>query len=139
MRLAALLLIGTLCQAAQVKLPEFHRTVLSNGAVVVLMERSDVPMVTLRAVVRGGGEADPPGQAGRASLTAEMLRRGTAQWTAEEFSEQLDAIGATFSTRVDEQSTTITAEFLSKDLDAGLSLFADAILHPTFGRAKSGS
>ena len=136
MRFACLLLLTALTASAQVRLPDYTRTVLSNGVVTYVLVRQDVPMVTLRAIVRGGAETDPLAKAGLASVTADLLRGGTSDRTADQFSEQLDFIGATFSTSVDEQSTTITSEFLSKDTDQGLALFADVILDPTFPEAE---
>lgn len=121
-----------LAAPAQVRLPQYTRQVLPNGAVVCLMPRRDVPLVTLRVLVKGGAESDPAEMAGLASATAELIRRGTATRTADRFSEELDAIGATFPTRADAQSTVITSEFLAKDAARALELAADAILRPTF-------
>ena len=132
MRLVCLMLTAVLAASAQVKLPEFTKRVLPNGVVLELLPKRDVPMITLCALIRGGAEADPADKAGLGFVTAAMLRQGTAKRSAEEFSEQLDFIGATLRAGVDEQSTTIVTEFLSKDLDRALDLFSDAILHPTF-------
>ncbi len=132
MKLACLMLAGALIAPAQVKLPNYTRRVLPSGAVVRLLSKSDVPMITLQAIFRGGSESDPAEMAGLASVTAGMLRRGTLNRTADEFSDQLDSIGASFATGVDEQATYVVTEFLSKDTGRALELFADVILHPTF-------
>jgi len=137
MRAACAFLILLSCAAqAQVKLPAFQRQVLANGVVVDLLPRRDVPLVTLRVLVKGGRESDPAEMAGLAWVTAELIRRGTAARTADQFSEELDALGATFSTGVDAQSTIITSEFLSKDTDRALDLVADAVLRPAFPEAE---
>jgi predicted Zn-dependent peptidase len=122
--------------AAQVKLPPYTRQVLPNGVVVVMMPRADLPLLTLRAVLRGGAESDPPQLAGLSSVTAELLRRGSAGRTAGEFSEALDFLGATWQASSDDQSTEVGMEFLSKDLDRALGLFADALLRPAFPEAE---
>jgi predicted Zn-dependent peptidase len=126
----AVALCGSL--AAQVKLPPYTREVLPNGAVMYFMQRSGIPLVRFLLVVKGGSEADPPDRSGLASVTAELLRRGTAQYSAAQFSEAIDGLGGTFAANADEQSFTISSEFLSKDFDRGLALVADAVLHPTF-------
>lgn len=136
MRLAFCILAGCLAASAQVKMPEFDRQVLPNGVVLKLLPKRDVPMVTLHAVVRGGSESDPADKAGLASITAKLLRRGTQQRSAEEFSEELDFIGATLDVRSDEQSLSMTSEFLKKDLDTAVELLADALLRPTFPEAE---
>lgn len=133
-----ILLALAFCAAlgAQVKLPPYTREVLPNGTVTYYMQRSGIPLVRFLVLVKGGSESDPPERAGMASVTAELLRRGTAQHTAAQFSEDLDSLGGAFSAGADEQSTSISAEFLSKDFNRGLAMVADAVLHPTFPDAE---
>ena len=128
--LPAMALCGAL--AAQVKLPPYTREMLPNGAVMYLVPRTGIPLVRFLVLVRGGAEADPLDRAGLASVTAELLRRGTAQFTAGQFSEDVDGLGGTFDAGANEQATTISAEFLSKDFNRGLALVAETVLHPTF-------
>jgi len=118
--------------AAQIKLPEYTRDVLPNGAVVYLMPKPGLPLVNFRILVRGGSESDPPTLAGLSSVTAELLRRGAGQKTAAQFSEELDSLGGAFAAGSGDQSISIYAEFLAKDFDQGIALAADAILHPQF-------
>jgi zinc protease len=135
-KLVCCLLAAVLTASAQVKLPAYTRRVLPNGVVLDLLPKKDVPMSTLRAVIKGGGESEPLELAGLASVTAELLRRGTTTRTADEFSDELDSIGASFSAYSDQQSTIVSSQFLSKDTDRALDLFADAILHPIFPQAE---
>jgi predicted Zn-dependent peptidase len=118
--------------APQVRLPQYTREVLPNGAVLDLMPRQGVPLVSVLVLVKGGAESDPAELAGLSSLTAELLRRGTPARTADKFSEDLDFIGATFSARAEAQSTMVATEFMSKDTDRALDLLSSALLHPTF-------
>ena len=136
--LTLLLAASTLLPAQQVKLPPYTHQVLSNGMTVNLMNRSGVPLVDFMLAVRGGEEADPAGLAGLNSLTAALLRRGTQQRTADQFSEQLDFLGGTFNagTQNGNPSTSVNAEFLIKDLAAGLDLLSDVVLNPTFPEAE---
>lgn len=118
--------------AAQVRLPQFTRQVLSNGAVLNVMPRKDVPLVTIKVTFKGGAEAEPAGYSGLANATAEAIRRGTTKRTQEQFANELDSLGAQFEASADLQSVNISAEFLSKDLAAGLDLLLDAIARPAF-------
>ena len=133
--LAAAVLFAALLPA-QVKLPPFTRDTLSNGTVVLLSPQSGLPLVHFRVLVKGGMESEPAGQAGIAGVAAELLRRGAGTRTSDEFAEELDRLGGTFETGVDEQSTFVRAEFLRKDFDRGLALLADAILRPAFSEAE---
>jgi predicted Zn-dependent peptidase len=117
---------------AQVKLPPYTRQTLPNGVVLVLMPKHDVPLTSVEVVIRGGAESDPADMSGLASVTAELLRRGTATRTADKFSEEADFIGATFQTGSNEQATIVSTEFLSRDTTRALDLITDAVLHPSF-------
>src|ERR1700678_39437 len=88
-------------QFAQVKLPPYTREVLPNGVVVALIPHAGVPLVHFHVLVKGGSESDPPQMAGLASVTAQLLRRGTTKRTAERFSQDLDFLGGTFTSGFD--------------------------------------
>ena len=49
--------------------PVGTRTVLDNGAVLLVAERPGVPMVVMNMFIKTGSTADPIGKAGVASLT----------------------------------------------------------------------
>ena len=121
---------------AQVKLPPHTKTTLANGLTLILTPNTELPLVSLRIVVRGGIEAEPAGKAGLATLTAELLRRGTAQRSSEQIAQQLDAIGANLGTAADYQSIAINAEFLSQDTDRALEILTDILLRPAFPEAE---
>jgi zinc protease len=118
--------------AGALKLPPYKQAVLGNGLTLLLMEQHEVPLVSLHVLVRAGSVGDPAGREGVASLTAALLRKGTATRSADRFSEDLDFIGGSFDAGVSVDATTISAEFMKKDLARGLDLVADALLRPTF-------
>src|SRR6185437_325078 len=82
--------------------------------------------------LRGGKESEPAKEPGIAAITADLLRKGSTSYTSNQFSLALDALGGSYRVRTDEQMTMVETEFLSKDLDQGLSLVSEAVLHPTF-------
>jgi zinc protease len=135
-RVLAGIFVVALILAADVRLPSYTRSVLPNGAVLDVLSRGDVPLVTIQITIRGGGESEPAELSGLASVTAEALRRGTKRRTADQFSDQLDALGATWFTGADHQSTSVSIEFLAKDLDAGLDLLLDAVVNATFSESE---
>jgi zinc protease len=138
MRTLTLFLIAAALLPAQVKLPPYTHQVLPNGVTVNIMKKPGIPLVELMLDIRGGDEADPAGLTGLNSVTAALLRKGTKTRTANQFSEQLDSLGGNFGARTQAgtPATAIVAEFLSKDLSAGLDLLSDAVLNPTFPEAE---
>ncbi|MGH9796227.1 MAG: M16 family metallopeptidase [Candidatus Acidiferrales bacterium] len=130
----ALLLLATSAAAQQssLKLPPYKKTKLPNGLTVLLMEHREVPIVSFEFAVKAGSVADPRGKEGTASLTADLLRKGTKSRTAEQIAAQLDFIGGQFDAGARPDESTASAEFLKKDLATGLELLADILLHPSF-------
>jgi zinc protease len=119
-------------QTSGLKLPPYHKLKLANGMTLLLMERHQLPLVSFQALVNAGPFEDPPGQEGLASLTAELLRKGTKTRSAEQFSAALDFVGGQFNTSAGADYATISAEFMKKDVGTGADLLADALLNPTF-------
>ncbi len=118
--------------SSQLSLPPQERHQLPNGMTLILMEQHELPIVSLNFVIRAGSITDPVGKEGVASLTAGLLRQGTESRSADQISAQLDFIGAQFSVSAGLESTQGSAEFLSKDVTAGLGLLADILRHPSF-------
>jgi predicted Zn-dependent peptidase len=128
--------LAGVADAQTLKLPPHEKIVLKNGLTLLLMEKHEVPMVSLAAIVKTGSTADPDGEEGLAAVTASLLRKGTQKRSAKKFSEDLDFIGGSFGADSGVDFTSISGEFLTKDLDRGLDLFSDATLHPTFPQAE---
>jgi predicted Zn-dependent peptidase len=122
--------------AQTLKLPPHEKVVLKNGLTLLLMEKHGVPLVSLAGIVKAGSVADPMGEEGLAAVTASLLRKGTAKRSSQKFSEDIDFTGGSFSADAGADFTSLSGEFLSKDLDRGLDLFSDALLHPTFPQAE---
>lgn len=119
-------------QTGSLKLPPYKKVVLKNGMTLLLMEQREVPLVAFSVLMKAGSVSDPAGKEGVASMTAALLRKGTATRTADEFAAQLDFIGGTFGAGSSADATVMSAEFMKKDLAKGLELVADAVLHPAF-------
>src|SRR5713226_5198007 len=135
------LTVAVLCLASSVAaqtlhMPPHEKHVLKNGLTVLLLEKHGVPMINVFALLKTGSAADPAGQSGLVSITAGLLRNGTMARTAQQFAADLDYIGGEFEAEAGADFTSVAAEFLSKDLERGLGLFSDAVLHPTFPQAE---
>lgn len=112
--------------------PLATRTVLNNGAVLLVAERPSLPMVVVSIMVKTGAVADSAKKAGLANLTAELLTRGTKQHDAQAFAEELDFWGASLGTDADYEATTLALTTLSKNLDQAMGLVSEVLLTPTF-------
>ena len=97
--LALASLLFLVCPAAPAQslhLPPHEKLVFKNGLTVLLMEKRGVPLIDAFAIVKTGAAADPAGEAGLASVTAALLRKGTKSRSAQQFASGLDYIGGSF-------------------------------------------
>jgi zinc protease len=133
---ALLLAVHAAAQPSPVKLPPFIREVLPDGATLYLMPKADAPLLSLRVIVRGGAESDPPGLAGLSAVVVSLLGRGTTARTAGEFASAVDFLGAQLDTYVDAQSTTVALDVLPAHTEEAVGLLEDAIRHPAFREAE---
>ena len=118
---------------SRVEMPSFQTVKLDNGLTLFLMERHQLPLVSFHWVLKSGGYiCDPPGRDGLALLTAQLLRKGTGARTADQISQALDFVGASFNARSTLEYSVGSAEFVKKDLDLAVELLSDLLLHPTF-------
>jgi len=131
-----LTIFASTAAAQTLHMPPHEKYVLKNGLTVLLLEKHGVPMINLFAIVKTGSTADPSGEEGLASITAGLLRKGTKARTAQQFAADLDFIGGEFEADAGADYSSVSAEFLTKDLARGLELFSDALLHPTFPQAE---
>ena len=136
--LCAFVLTSTflLAQTPSVKLPPFSKTQLRNGLTLMLLEQHEVPIISFSIIVKAGSTADPAGKEGLASLTAELLRKGTRRRTSEQIASDLDFIGGEFDMTASTDFTGGSAEFLKKDIRQGLELMTDIMLNPVFPQGE---
>ena len=128
------LLFATVAFASDVMLPEYERVELENGAVLLLAEKHDVPLVGMQAVVRGGSVADPADKAGLAELLATVMQKGAGDRNAAEFAEAAAGVGGNISAGADVEGISITADFLSRDIELMIELVADLLMRPTLSK-----
>src|ERR1044071_5711025 len=84
--------------SSEFKLPPYRKIKLKNDMTLLLMEQHEVPLISFNIFIRSGAVADPVGKEGVASVTAELLRKGTKSRTAEQLSGELDFIGGQLET-----------------------------------------
>jgi zinc protease len=118
------------------QLPEYKRVQLPNGLTLLLLERHELPLISVEVGLRAGSTSDPQGKEGLSSLTASLARKGTTTRSSEQVSSDLDFIGMQYSTEVDVDGAHVSADFLKKDTDTALALLSDLLLHPTFPESE---
>jgi zinc protease len=108
---------------------------LKNGLPVFLIERHEIPLVTLALSVRAGADTEPPGKAGLASLALGLLEEGTPARDAAAIARGFEDLAARYSTHADADATGLSVTALADTLDPVVDLFSDVALHPAFREA----
>ncbi|MRW92881.1 insulinase family protein [Duganella sp. FT80W] len=129
--LATALLAAGLAQAAEFRLPEYDTVTLQNGLTVYLMERHDVPLISVRAVVKTGAVNDGQ-QAGLSNLTGDALLLGTQAHDKAAIDQAFDYRGARLANGGGAEATNVQANFAKADSAALLPLFAEIVQQPSF-------
>lgn len=125
----------TLAAPPALRLPPVTTRTLPNGLKLVIVEQHELPLVDVVLDVRTGGEADPAGKAGTASLASGMLTEGTTTRSALEIADQAAYLGVRVGAGSGWEQSTVSLHAPTAQLDSALALFADIALHPAFNAA----
>jgi zinc protease len=112
--------------------PAVWHAQLDDGVSVVGTPYAILPITTLQLSVPAGQLHETMSQLGLASMTADLLQQGTRSLTATEFTEALDALGATLTASAGDEEVTFTLTCLDKHLDKAVELLAHVVLEPRF-------
>lgn len=118
--------------APALKIPPIERRTLTNGLRVWIVQMHEVPVVDVSVVVTSGAAADPVGKYGLASFTAAMLDEGAGKYSALDFADAVEFLGASLTTGSSFDSSLMNLHTPASKLDQALPLLADVVLRPTF-------
>ncbi len=117
--------------------PEAERIELPNGMILYLLEDHELPLVNLYLIVRTGSIYEPADKVGLADLTGTVMRTGgSRRQSGDAIDEELEFMAADLSMGIGQEMGFANLNLLRKDLDQGLALFADLLIHPAFAQEK---
>jgi zinc protease len=109
---------------------------LPNGLRVVLAERRGVQLVSAQLVVLAGSETDPAPLAGLASITAGLLTKGTARYSASALASAAESLGGSLDSSAGWHQSGVAITVSVPKLDEGLGLVSEAVRRPRFAQAE---
>lgn len=115
-----------------VKIPAVQEVTLKNGLKVAVIERKNVPLVTVQLLVKAGAQNEIPPKAGLADMTAALLTKGTATRSATDIAEQIEFLGGSINTGAGWNNSVALVTVTSDKLDKALEIMSDAVLNPAF-------
>jgi len=122
-------------QTPELSFPPIEQATLSNGARVVLAQRSGAPLVEISAQFNGGFTADVGNPQGWASFSSAMLDEGTASRNALQITAEAERLGARLSSGAGIETSSVRLSALKANLTPSLALMADVIRNPAFTQA----
>src|SRR6266481_8582582 len=111
---------------------DVHSHVLANGLQVLLVENPSIPTVSLNASVLAGARYDLESKAGLAIMTSRLLDEGTETRTSFEIADAIESVGGAIEADGSFERVVVSAGVLNKDVDLGLELLSDLLMHPVF-------
>ncbi|MEX0270702.1 M16 family metallopeptidase [Leptolyngbyaceae cyanobacterium UHCC 1019] len=109
-----------------------HRTVLSNGIVVLVAENPTADIIAARFFLRAGSRWEQPNQAGLSHLISAVLTKGTQTLSSLEIAEQVESVGASLGTDATTDYFLLSLKAVSADFKEMLILAGELLRSPTF-------
>lgn len=118
-----------------IRFPDFQEIDFSNGLKVFLVKDNRYDLITTRFLFRSGSFYDyfsGENKSGLASITSEMLNKGTKEYDAHQIAEILDLSGALIGSGAGYDASFLSLTCLPSGFDKVFGLGADMILEPSF-------
>ncbi len=114
------------------KAPQIESAKLDNGLEVVVTRRSELPVISVRLLIKSQDVLESAAKAGRSSLAADMLDEGTSKRSAIRIKEDLDRIGASLGVSGGKTAASVSLRSLSMHIDPAFEILSDVVLNPAF-------
>lgn len=119
-----------------IKLPSVSESRLKNDLPVVVVQRKNVPLVTVSLLIRAGANREDDRMGGLAEMTSSLLTKGTKTRSATDIAEQIEFLGGEIRSGAEWNSSELWLNILSSNLEKALDIMADAVINPAFSDAE---
>ena len=115
-----------------VQFPKPVEKTLPNGLRVVVVQRSEIPLVSAQLLIKSGGEVDPADLSGAADMTGALLTRGTTTRSATQIAEAIEALGGSINSGARWDSSVVSTDVMSSRIGPAMEILADVVRNPAF-------
>ncbi len=113
-----------------IKKPPIHR-IVAHGMTVLVIEDHSLPIIDFALLVRKGAGHDPVGKAGLLHIYLDMLLRGSAGLSHNEFAMRVERIGSDLDTAIGLEAAGFRGACLRQHADETMSLLQQAMSSPS--------
>jgi zinc protease len=99
---------------------------------VIVITRTESPLIAAQLLIQNGGEVDPPELAGLADMTANLLTKGTQTRDATQIAQQIESLGGSLDSGARWDSSYATVGVMSSKIPQAMEILADVVRRPTF-------
>jgi zinc protease len=99
---------------------------------VIVVERTESPLIAAQLLIKNGGEVDPPELAGLADMTANLLTKGTQTRDATQIAQQIESLGGSLDSGARWDSSFATVGVMSSKIAQAMEILADVVRRPAF-------
>ena len=103
-----------------------------GGLTAWLVQEPDIPFVALDLIFLGGGVLDSAETAGATALMTYLLEEGAADMDAQAFATRTEELAARFSFDPGRETVTVSARFLTENMDDAIAHLRAALTQPRF-------
>ncbi len=114
------------------KLPTPVEKLLANGLRVIVASKRDVPIISAELRVLSGSSSDPATSGGLASLSADVMTKGTKTRSATDIARQIESLGATVTASAGADSSGVSLETRADRVGEAMTIMADVTRNPAF-------
>jgi zinc protease len=109
---------------------KFDTHTLPNGLKLVVVPNHEVPFVSVQLGLTSGAWTEE--KPGVASMTLNMLTKGTEQHSAAKLADELETYAISLSAGGGMDTSSVNASCLTEHLERAVNLMAEVVLTPTF-------
>lgn len=128
--LALILTMSLVSQALAGITPRARTRNMPNGMRLILIEKSEQPLVVFKLVIDAGSRYDPSDKPGLADITARLLTEGASGFPGQALQRHVDSLGSRLRTQLDRDAATITLLVHQRESLSAIKLLAAMISQP---------
>jgi predicted Zn-dependent peptidase len=119
------------------QIPVAERVLLECGMPVYLLRDTELPIISMTAMIKTGSVYEPAAQAGLSGMLGNVMRSGGAAGVpSEQLDDELEFLASSVESSVGADMGTVSLTTLKKNFSRTLQIFSDVLLRPDFSEKR---
>ena len=120
----------------EAKVPGSSEKTLANGLRVIVANKPGLPLISASLRISAGSALDPANRSGLASMTADLVTRGTKTRSATQIASEIESLGAAIGASAGPDATDVSISTRSDKAKEAFAIMADVVQNPAFAREE---